>query len=45
MSTAIWTVLAVAAMLGIFAFCVGVVVIVLRALEAALFKRQRTHGS
>lgn len=41
MSTALWTVLAVAGMVGIFATCVVVVVAGVRVLEGAVAKRQR----
>jgi hypothetical protein len=41
MSTALWTVLAVAGMVGIFATCVVAVVAGVRMLEGAVAKRQR----
>lgn len=41
MSTALWTVLAVAGMVGIFGACVVVVVAGVRVLEGAVAKRQR----
>jgi hypothetical protein len=40
-STAVWTVLAVGAMVGIFAACVGAVVIGVRMLERSLAKRRK----
>ncbi len=47
MSTVVWTVLAIAAMLGIFGACVIAVVVVVRVLERALARRraaQRVPG-
>ena len=41
MSTTVWTVLAVAGMVGIFAACVIVVAAGVRVLEFALAKRRR----
>jgi hypothetical protein len=40
MSTAVWTVLAVGAMVGIFCGCVGLVTAGLRVLERSLAKRR-----
>jgi hypothetical protein len=41
MSTAVWTMLAVAGMVGIFATCVVAVVVGIRVIEGAVAKRQR----
>jgi len=43
MSTAVWTVFAVGAMIGMFAACVVVVVVGVRVLEGVLEKRR--HGT
>ena len=45
MSTAVWTVFAVGAMVGIFAGCVVVVVVGVRALENALAKRRQNRAA
>jgi hypothetical protein len=44
MSTAIWTVLAVGAMIGMFAACVVVVTAGVRMLEGAVAKRREKGG-
>jgi hypothetical protein len=43
MSTAVWTVLAVVAMIGIFAACAIMVVVGVRMLEAVIAKRRRSE--
>jgi len=45
MSTAVWTVFAVAAMVGIFAGCVVVVTAGVRVLENALARRRQKSGA
>ena len=45
MSTAVWTVLAVGTMVGIFAACVIVVVAGVRLLESAVAKRQQKEAT
>jgi len=45
MATAAWTVLAVAAMVGIFVACVGVVAAGVRVFEGARAKRHGKHES
>jgi hypothetical protein len=44
MSTAVWTVLAVGAMIGIFAGCVIVVAAGVRVLEGAVTRRRERSG-
>ena len=45
MSTAVWTVFAVGAMVGIFAGCVVAVVVGVRLLEGALAKRRARRAA